>query len=90
MLPEGKEGYDKETAMKHKHAPDMKGITVTPLATVDLGAEIDGTDGRELRMRLVTFEPGGVFGSVHDDQSIGIASDLLHESTLTHGDRCRL
>ena len=46
--------------------PETRGVTVELLATVDLGAEIEGLEGRELRMRLVTIEPGGVFGPVHD------------------------
>ena len=36
------------------------------LATVDLGPEIEGLAGRELRMRIVTIEPGGVLGPLHD------------------------
>ena len=47
-------------------APETKGITVKLLATVDLGPEIEGMAGRQLRMRMVTFEPGGVFGPIHD------------------------
>lgn len=47
-------------------APETKGVTVTLLATLDLGPEIDGMAGRRLRMRLVTIEPGGVFGPIHD------------------------
>ncbi len=43
-----------------------QGVTVDLLATVDLGLEIDGMAGRQLRMRKVTMEPGGVFGPVHD------------------------
>jgi quercetin dioxygenase-like cupin family protein len=43
-----------------------KGITVKQLGTVDLGPEIEGMAGRQLRMRLVTFEPGAVFGPLHD------------------------
>jgi len=46
--------------------PETKGITVESLATVDLGPEIEGMAGRQLRMRMVTFEPGAVFGPVHD------------------------
>ena len=34
--------------------------------TVDLGPEIEGMAGRQLRMRMVTIEPGGVFGPIHD------------------------
>lgn len=47
-------------------APETKGITVQLLATVDLGPEIEGLAGRELRMRMVTFAPGAVFGPVHN------------------------
>ena len=47
-------------------APASSGVTVESLATVDLGPEIEGMAGRRLRMRMVTIEPGGVFGPVHD------------------------
>ncbi len=47
-------------------AHETKGVTVELLGTVDLGPEIEGMAGRQLRMRLVTIEPGGVFGPVHD------------------------
>ena len=47
-------------------APETKGVTVKLLATVDLGPEIEGMAGRQLRMRMVTIEPGGVFGPIHD------------------------
>jgi quercetin dioxygenase-like cupin family protein len=42
------------------------GVTVRDLATVDLTGEIEGLEGRRLRMRMVTIEPGGVFGPLHD------------------------
>ena len=51
---------------KDQAAPETKGVTSELLATVDLGPEIEGMAGRQLRMRMVTFEPGGVFGPVHD------------------------
>ena len=47
-------------------APETAGVTVTLLATLDLGAEIEGMAGRQMRMRMVTIQPGGVFGPVHD------------------------
>ncbi len=46
--------------------PETNGITVELLATVDLGPEIEGMAGRQLRMRMVTIAPGGVFGPLHD------------------------
>ena len=47
-------------------APASSGVAVTVLAAVDLADEIAGMAGRQLRMRMVTIEPGGVFGPVHD------------------------
>lgn len=44
---------------------ETKGVTVKPLVAVDLGPEIDGMAGRQLRMRLITVEPGG-FLAVHN------------------------
>ena len=51
---------------KEEVAPQTRGVETKLLATVDLAGEIEGMAGRELRMRLVTIEPGGVFGPVHD------------------------
>jgi quercetin dioxygenase-like cupin family protein len=45
---------------------ETRGVTVAELGTVDLGPEIEGMAGRRLRMRMVTIEPGGIFGPVHD------------------------
>ena len=45
---------------------ETKGVSVELLKTVDLGPEIEGMAGRQFRMRLVTIEPGGVFGPLHD------------------------
>ena len=36
-----------------------KGLKATPKEAVDLGPEIQGMDGRQLRLRLLTLEPGG-------------------------------
>jgi quercetin dioxygenase-like cupin family protein len=47
-------------------AHETKGVTVTLLAALDLGPEIEGMAGRQLRMRMVTIGPGGVFGPIHD------------------------
>ncbi|MHB8132711.1 MAG: cupin domain-containing protein [Anaerolineaceae bacterium] len=49
-----------------KQTPETKGVTVKLLATLDLGHEIEDMAGRQLRMRMVTIEPGGVFGPIHD------------------------
>ena len=52
--------------MSEEAAHETQGVTVELLATLDLGPEIEGMAGRQLRMRMVTMEPGGVFGPVHD------------------------
>jgi quercetin dioxygenase-like cupin family protein len=41
--------------------PATKGVTITPLAAVDLGPEIEGMAGRQLRTRRISLEPGGFF-----------------------------
>jgi quercetin dioxygenase-like cupin family protein len=46
--------------------PGIRGVTVKLLKIVDLGPEIEGMAGRQLRMRMFTIEPGGVFGPMHD------------------------
>ncbi len=53
--------------MEKEHtAHETKGVTVQLLASLDLGLEIEGMAGRQFRMRMVTIEPGGVFGPLHD------------------------
>ena len=47
-------------------APETRGITTELLGTVDLGPEIEGMEGRQMRLRMVTMEPGGVYGPLHD------------------------
>ena len=45
---------------------ETTGVSVQVLTTVDLAGEIEGMEGRRLRLRMVTIEPGGVFGPMHD------------------------
>ncbi len=53
---------------KEEAVPETKGVTTELLTTVDLGTEIEGMEGRQLRMRMFTFEPGAVFGPMHDHE----------------------
>jgi quercetin dioxygenase-like cupin family protein len=41
---------------------ETKGVTITPRHSIDLGPEFESPKGRQLRMRMVTFAPGGIFG----------------------------
>ena len=54
--------YREESSMRDEQAaPETKGVTAA-LLNVNLGPEMEGMAGRQLRMRMVTIEPGGVFG----------------------------
>jgi quercetin dioxygenase-like cupin family protein len=52
--------------MSDEQVPATKGVSAELLATIDLGPEIAGMEGRQLRMRRFTFDPGAVFGPLHD------------------------
>lgn len=67
-------------------APETRGVTTELLATVDLGPEIEGMQGHQLRMRLVTIEPGGVFGPVHDHKGRPGAVFILQGTITDHRD----
>jgi quercetin dioxygenase-like cupin family protein len=41
---------------------DNKGYTASKTTVVDLGPEIEGMAGRQLRLRMLTIEPGGHIG----------------------------
>jgi quercetin dioxygenase-like cupin family protein len=66
--------------------PETRGVTVELLTTVDLGPEIPGMEGRRLRMRLVTIEPGGVLGPVHDHRDRPGTVYVLQGSITDHRD----
>ncbi len=67
-------------------APGMKGVHVRMLSAVDLGPEIEGMAGRQLRMRMVTIEPGGVFGPVHDHRDRPGTVYVLQGTITEHRD----
>jgi uncharacterized cupin superfamily protein len=67
-------------------ARETKGVTVELLGTVDLGPEIEGMAGRELRMRKVTIAPGGVFGPLHDHQDRPGIVYILEGTITDHRD----
>jgi quercetin dioxygenase-like cupin family protein len=67
-------------------AQESRGVTVVPLAMVDLGLEIDGMQGRQLRMRIVTIEPGGVFGPAHDHKGRPGTVYVLQGTITDHRD----
>ncbi len=64
-------------------APESKGVSIELLSAVNLRREIAGMPGRQLRMRTVTIEPGGVFGPIHDHVGRPGAVYIL-QGTITH------
>ncbi len=67
-------------------APETKGVTVELLAALDLGPEIEGMAGRQLRMRMVTMEPGAVFGPIHDHKDRPGVVYVLQGTITDHRD----
>ena len=48
-------------AVGQQAAPtESKGVKFSPPTALDLSQEIDGVAGRQLRLRVVTLDPGGV------------------------------
>jgi len=67
-------------------APETKGITVKLLALLELGPEIEGMAGRQPRMRMVTIEPAGVFGPIHDHRDRPGMVYILRGTITAHRD----
>ncbi len=60
---------------------ENKGVEAPVLTSIDLGPEIDGMQGRQLRMRKVAVAPGGVIG-LHSHADRPTVVHIL-EGTLT-------
>lgn len=63
-------------------APEKaRGVSIGAASTLDLAANIDSMDGRELRVRVITFEPGGAVPLHSHQDRPGIATVI--KGTLT-------
>ena len=62
---------------------ENKGITVKLLETIDLGPQFEAMAGRQLRMRLITVEPGGVFG-IHDHKDRPATDYVVQGAVVDH------
>jgi len=72
------------SAAAQQAAPtETKGVTITLLAAVDLGPEMPGMQGRQLRLRIVTLEPGGVLG-VHSHKDRPGSAYVLKGAVMEH------
>ena len=66
--------------------PETRGVTSELVGSVDLAAELEGMEGRRLRMRLFTFEPGAVFGPLHDHKGRPGIVYILQGTITDHRD----
>jgi quercetin dioxygenase-like cupin family protein len=72
------------TATAQQAAPtENKGVTITLLTAVDLGPEIPGMQSRQLRLRIITLEPGGVIG-IHSHKDRPGAAYVLKGTVMEH------
>lgn len=62
---------------------ENKGYKSTSLASINLGPEIEGMQGRQLRLRMVTLEPGGVV-ALHSHKDRPIVVHVLQGTFTTH------
>ena len=74
--------------MADDQVPKTRGVTVEQLGAMDLGGEIEGMAGPQLRMRMrmVTIEPGGVLGPLHDHRDRPGLVYILQGTITDHRD----
>ena len=63
-----------------------KGFTASKTTVVDLGPEIEGMTGRELRMRMLTIEPGGYIGLHSHKDRPAVVYFMQGTDVVTSGD----
>jgi quercetin dioxygenase-like cupin family protein len=70
------------TAVGQQSPPkENKGMAVDKTVARDLGGEIDGVQGRQLRLRLISLEPGGIIG-IHSHKDRPAVAYVM-QGTLT-------
>jgi len=73
--------------MSDDHAvPETRGVAAELLSTLELGPEIASMAGYQLRMRMFTFEPGAVFGPLHDHRGRPGIVFILQGTITDHRD----
>jgi quercetin dioxygenase-like cupin family protein len=74
------------TAVGQQSPPkDNKGLAVEKTGTLDLGGEIEGMQGRQLRLRVLNLEPGGVIG-LHSHKDRPAVAYVLQGALTEHPD----
>ena len=73
-------------AVGQQSAPsENKGVKVSPPTALDLGPEVEGMQGRQLRLRVITVEPGGVV-AVHSHKDRPAVAYVLQGTMSEHRD----
>ena len=62
---------------------ENKGISISPATVLDLTSELDSLEGRQLRLRTITIEPGGVVG-VHSHAGRPAVAYVLQGTIIEH------
>lgn len=62
---------------------ENKGVAVKLLTAVDLGPQFEAMAGRQLRMRILTIEPGGVLG-IHDHKDRPATDYVVQGAIIDH------
>src|SRR5690348_11322060 len=65
---------------------DNKGFTASKTTVVELGPEIEGMTGRQLRMRMLTIEPGGHIGLHSHKDRPAVVYFMQGTDVVTSGD----
>lgn len=65
---------------------DNKGLTTSKTTVVELGSEFPGMEGRQLRFRLLTIEPGGHIGLHNHKERPAVVYFLQGTDTVTRDD----
>jgi quercetin dioxygenase-like cupin family protein len=69
--------FEAGIAAGERSAPrEPRGVSAGVAGTLELGPELDSLEGRQLRVRIITFEPGGAVPLHSHDGRPGIAHVL--------------
>jgi quercetin dioxygenase-like cupin family protein len=80
-------GFGLRVANSQQTVPkDNKGFKATVVQAVDLGPEIEGMQGRQLRLRILTIEPGGHIGIHSHKDRPAVVYFLQGTDTVTSED----
>jgi quercetin dioxygenase-like cupin family protein len=79
-------GYGLQSANAGDAPKDNQGFTASKTTVVELGPEIEGMSGRQLRMRLLTIHPGGHIGMHNHKDRPAVVYDIQGTDTVTQAD----